>query len=379
MERTARASAMKWFKRSSPRRDESPSNDSKGFIRWFKRSSNATDKLRQEVDVVPKTEINSSRQALNNINLALNNAESSGEASGLSVEKTSKKTCDNKFCCGDDLVDTKRADNDVDESIKANNSKSRFIVKLLKAEETPPIDKKVTETASRRRVEQIKNSDDDSDNVEYGRMECPDSPYTNLIVVYPGTRLENEAPVEKKKADKLRSSAKPVKPNALEKEIDEISELNYTLLSKIEKGANPTKYNLSHCRQFNDHCYAINRFQWPYENFNDDKQNDDTRTIQEFHRLSYDANVLLHFLDIDIEIDQSFDGDYDLKPEDSQKLLEFSQWMELRGAEMTGDDMPKRSWIMAIVEFFKALRNFFSKSNGSRRKTKVDRGEKVLR
>lgn len=378
MERTARASVMRWFKRSSPRRDESPSNDSKGFMRWFKRSTGATDKLRQEVDVVPKTEINSSRQALHNINLALNNAGSSGEASGLAAEKTCNKTCSNKFCCGNDQVDTKRADTDADESIKAN-SKSRFIVTIVKAEETPPIDKKVIETASRRRAKQIKNCDDDSDNADYGRMECRDSPYANLIVVSPGTGLENE--IEKKKADKLRSSVKSTKPKALEMEIIEKSELNYKLLSKIEKGANPTKYNLRHCRQFNEQWYAINRVKRPY----DDKQDDDTRTIQEFHRLSCHANVLLHFLDIDIEIDQTFDGEYDLKPEDSQKLLEFSEWMELRGAEMTGDedegdDRPKRSWIMAIVEFFNALRKFFSKSNGSRRKIKVDRGEsKVLR
>lgn len=348
MERTAKASAMMWFRKSFSKRDASPSNSSSSNVvmRWFKRSTVATPPLQREVDVVPRTEITASRQTLNNISLALNGAESSGEASGEKAVSPCKNCCDVH-------VESERADND--ESIKCSkNSKSPLIDKLRAADSARSIDDNGTETECRRPIGNVKNRDyiiffDPC--VDYGRLECPDSHYPSLVdIPHHGRYVQLKTKQQRNRSSNFDLFATIDKLETVEKDK---SELNYKLLSDIERRLDASKYNLFNCRVYNNEYRKLsgcdeNR---PLEDFNDDakstRMNDDTRTIKEFYRLSIESDVLIHYQDVTVETGQAFES-Y------SRSFLNFFTWLLLKGKEITEERKAKDfSLINAIANFFK--------------------------
>lgn len=368
MERTAKASVMMWFKKLLSKRDVSQSNTST-MMNWFKRSRAEQDKeqeLKTEIDVVPQTEITASRQALNNINIALNADESAGESSGKYYEKSvndENKMCKNKYCCGS-ISQVEPPLNGVDESIKDyRNSKSTLIDNLRgadnKAHESGSI---FNETECRRPSRIIKNVKNDDyiiifdPFVDYGRLECPDSAYPSVID-YPSIRYGRYVQLKSKKNrhysnnfDLFTTSDKP-------KLDDDKSPFDYKLLSNVEKQLDETKYNLLKCKLYNQEYRRIHTkgsnctVDWVLEDFNDDKKStrmsDDTRTIKEFYRLSIDSHLLVHFQDIVVDTGRTVES-Y------SKSFLNFFTWLALKGKEINEQHKTaKTSWIKAILSCFK--------------------------
>lgn len=364
MERTGKASAIKWFRKSFSKRDESPSKSfsSNKIMRWFTRSTVATSPLQREVDVVPKTEITASRQTLNNINLALNSAESSGETSGNLHEKGVSSS---KYCC-DEHVESERADND--ESIKCSkNSKSPLIDKLCAADSARSIDD--NETECRRPIGNVKNRDyiiflDPC--VDYGRLECPDSHFPSLVDIptaHHGRYVQLKNNQQRHYSSNYDLFTTIDKLETIEKDK---SELNYKLLSDIERRLDASKYNLFNCRAYNKEYRKISGCDeiWPLEDFNDDakstRMNEDTRTIKEYFRLSIESDVLIHFQDLKVETGQAVESH-------SRGFLNFFTWLLLRGKEITEEHKTKDfSLINTIANFFKNTKKTKSKLEGSK-------------
>lgn len=367
MEKTAKASVMKWFKKLSLKSDAKSSKVSSNnmFVRWFKKSTDETLKL--ELDVVPRTEITSSRQALNNISYSLNGAESSGESSGISHRKGSRSHCTNKHCCDND-VESQQADNGDDESIK-KNSKSPLIDKLRAADKAQSIDDNEPETKCRRPLGNVKNRDYIiffEASVDYGRLECPDSFYPSVIetptVVRQGRYVQLKNKQQRNYSDNydLFTTTDKLEPNENNK-----SELNYKILSDVERQLDTARYNLLNCRLYNAEYRSISNFadDWPLEDFNDDakstRMSEDTGTIKEFYRLSNESDVLIHFQDVCVETGFNYE-------QYSTSVLNFLTWCTLKGDEITEENkVEKSSWLKAIVTFFKKITNKKSKSKGS--------------
>lgn len=353
---------MQWFRKSSSKRDASPSNSSNVIMRWFRRSTVATSPLQREVDVVPRTEIAASRQTLNNINLALNGAESPGETSGSSHGKV---VSSNKNCCD---VHIERADND--ESIKClKNSKSPLIDKLRAADSARSIDDNESETECRRPIGNVKNRDyivflDPC--VDYGRLECPDSHYPSLVdfpTVHHGRYVQLKTKQQRNYSNNYDLFTTSDKLETVEKHK---SELNYKLLSDIERRLDASKYNLINCRVYNSEYRKVSGCvaNWPLEDFNDDakstRMNEDTRTIKEFYRLSIESDVLIHYQDVKVETGQAIES-Y------SRSFLNFLTWLSLKGKEITEEHKAKDfSLINAIANFFRNTKKTKSKLKGSK-------------
>lgn len=194
---------MQWFRKLFPRRD-AKSKSLISIMKWFKKStvdhtlSQSCSPLKNEIDVVPKTEFSASRQTLNNINIALKVGESSGEPTlkNQHVEDSKKKCCENKHCCGAFIQDSQDdlADCGDDESIKNyKNSKSTLIDILRRADNNAHASKgsspdAINETDCRREnvvMKAIENGDYiiyfAPNSVDYERIEVPDSLYPTLI------------------------------------------------------------------------------------------------------------------------------------------------------------------------------------------------------
>lgn len=375
MERTERASVMQWFKKLLQKKDENQSKSS--AMKWFKRSTAGREveqeeaPLRNEIDVVPRTEIfSASRQALENINIVLKAGESSGEPSKKYQDKidNNKTGCSNKYCCGipadddDDSIHaepaTKKGD---DESIRNHkNSKTTFIENLRAADNNTHASKgsSVNANATKCRrpskvIKHVKNSVHFQPCVDYGRLECPDSFYPS-VPDYCGKYVELKSKRQRHYCESCDLFTTSDKPKSAE---NDKSPLNYRLLSNVEKRLDESEYNLRNCKIYNEVWRQIQRQlrynvnnQWILEDFNDDnlstRMSEDTRAIKEFYRLSIENHLLVHFHNIKVETGLA----YESQP---RKFLNFLAWIALKGKEITEEHkISETSWITTVLNFF---------------------------
>lgn len=372
-----KAFVMKWFRKSSQKRDVSQSSKSSPMMKWFNRSTvgnneeSSSSPLQNEIDVVPRTEFSASRQALNNINIALNVGESSGEASGAKEhEDSANKGCKNKYCCGADyMVDSPDERADTCEAIKnQKNSKSTLIDNWRLADNNAHASDVSTfnETDCRltsRVIKEVKNYDYIvyfDPYAEYGRNDCPDSFYPSLVD-YP-TMVRNGKYVQLK-SEKQRNCSQTfdlfTTSDKLKSAENDKSSMNYELLSNVESRLDESKYNLLKCKNYNKEFKMLNeRFGcsdaefWKLEDFNDDskstRMSDDTKTIKEFYKLSIRNHVLIHYQDIIVETGRTVER----KPEN---VFNFFTWIILKGKEITEQHKAEQtSWIKTILNFFKS-------------------------
>ena len=178
---------MQWFRKLFPKKD-ARSKPSLLIMKWFKKSTvdqtlaQSCSPLQTEIDVVPKTEFSSSRQTLNNINIALKVGESSGvtKEEKLPVDEAKKIGCDNKYCCGAYTTQDDYGDDDAIKNYK--NSKSTLIDNLQRADNNEHTSEGLSpevfnETDCRRPntvIKEIKNGDYIvyyAPCVEYGKIE----------------------------------------------------------------------------------------------------------------------------------------------------------------------------------------------------------------
>jgi hypothetical protein len=310
-----------------------------------------TTPLQTEVNVVPKTEITASRQALNNINFALV-GESSGESSG--IDKSDKRGgCKNKYCC--DVRDKQASellDKCDDESIKDNkNSKTKLIENLRAADNGARADDG-SENETVRRPSNDKNSDYIIPPLDYNRLECPDYPF-------PFYENQNRSFLDNENIKNHRFyllNCELFAPNIKTKgENDDKSPLDFQFLSNLEKHLDETKFNLLKCKVYNANWRRLKeKFgieQIPYEDFRDNDVNiemsDDNRAIKEFYNLTMNEDILVHFYQIAIET-----GRTEPFP---KGFVNFFKWLSLKGKEIKEKHLVKTSWIKAIFKFFAEL------------------------
>lgn len=342
---------MNSSKKSSPRSDASqnkkPSFFSSIMMKWFKKSTAVTgdspesSPLQTEANVVPKTEITASRQALNNINLALS-GESSGESSG--IHKSDKKGgCKNKYCCDVSCEKVfESVDKCDDESIKDNkNSNSKLIENLRSADNSTRADNETD-----RRPCNDKNCDCIIVPLDYNRIECPDYPFPSIPV-------NRDV---KYRRFYVNNCHLFLLDDKARKEDDVKTPLNYQFLSNLEKRLDETKFNLLKCKAYNANWRRLKEKagieQIEFEDFRDNDENfemsDDTRAIKEFYNLSVDENILVHFLDITVETGCNVEN-Y------SKSCFNFIKWLLLKGKEIKEKHLVKKSWIKVIMKFFTEL------------------------
>lgn len=322
--------------------------------------------LQNEIDVVPRTEFSASRQALNNINIALNAGESSGEVSREKEDEESrKKVCNNKYCCRAECMNSQDelADNDNNESIENHkNSKTALIDNLWTADNNARASI-FDETDCRlpsRVVKEVKNHDyiiHFDPYVNYGRIECPNSFYPSLVD-YPMVRYGKYVQL---KTEKQRNHSQTfdifTTSDKLTSADNEKSSTNYELLSNVESQLDEAKYNLIKCKNYNDELKSLNDSFgctkcWKLDDYNDDNKSTrmsvDTKTIKEFYKLSIENNVLIHFQDIVVETGQTVE-------DNSDNVLNVLTWIILKGEEITEQHKAnKTSWIKRIFKFFKS-------------------------
>lgn len=369
-----KAFAMPWFRRSSPKRDASPNKcpSTPTMFRLFRRSTverrENPSQLKSEIDVVPKTEITASRQALDNINVALT-GESSGATSKMTGETEAKRSaCINQYCCGL-KIRPEQDDNDEDESIRNYKNCKSLIDNLRAADNNAHAfeDSFAVETSRRRLstdTKYVKNHDyiiffDPC--FDYGTRECPDSMYPSVIGA-PAVRYGKYVQLKTRQqrhyscSYDIFTSSDTLNSDGIDK-----SSLNYRLLSNVEKQLDSSSYNLLNCHIFNTTCLRVQSIHgtksdvsWMDEDFNDDnkstRMSGDTRIIKEFYRLSLESHILIHFHDIKIERACS------VEPH-PKKFFNFLNWITLKGKEITEEQkIEGASWIKAILKFWKKIR-----------------------
>lgn len=368
---------MKWFRRSSPKRDASPSKSpsTPTMFRWFRRSTverrENPSQLKSEIDVVPRTEITASRQALDNINVALHAGESSGATSkttGEGLDQETRSACINQYCCGL-KIHSEQDDNGEDESIKNYKNCKSFIDNLRAADNNAhAFEESFAIETSRRRLstdtKYVKNHDyiiffDPC--FDYGMRECPDSMYPSVIDA-PAVRYGKYVQLKTRQQRQyscsydIFTSSDTLNSDGIDK-----SSLNYRLLSNVEKQLDSASFNLLNCHIFNTTCRRIQSIYGTiddessmHEDFNDDnkstRMSGDTRIIKEFYRLSLESHILIHFYDIKIERGRS------VEPH-PKKFFNFLNWITLKGKEITEEQkIEGASWIKAILKFWKKIR-----------------------
>lgn len=370
---------MMWFKRSSPKRDASPSKcpSTPTMFRWFRRSTverrENPSQLKSEIDVVPKTEITASRQALDNINVGLHAGESSGAASKMTGEgfaQEKQSACINQYCCGL-KIRSQQDDNGDDESIKNYKNCKSFIDNRRATDNNAHAFEEAfaTETGRPRRrlstdAKYVKNHDyiiffDPC--FDYGTRECPDSMYPSVIGA-PVARYGKYVQLKTRQqrhyscSYDIFTSSDILNSDGIDK-----SSLNYRLLSNVEQQLDSSSYNLLNCHIFNMTCLQVQSIHGTKsdvsrmnEDFNDDtkstRMSGDTRIIKEFYRLSLESHILIHFHDIKIERGCS------VEPH-PKKFFNFLNRITLKGKEITeGQKIEGASWIKAILKFWKKIR-----------------------
>lgn len=341
---------MLLFKKSSPKRDVRLSNSDRAKMNWFRQATDKSDGTLSPLDaddVLPRTEFTASRQALNNICIEFGAGESSGATTA-----SNNKTCENKFCCD---TETLPADDNDDKSIKQHkiSCKSPSTDSLRR---DGSIDDLLVCRQPSKAVKNVKNSDyiiHFDPYVDYGRIECPDSPYPSIID-YSSVRFGHYVQLKSQRErncsenfDLFSTSDK------LSADVDK-SPLNYELLSNVEAALDQTKYNLLRCKIYNAEFRKLReRLGFPLdadEDFNDDNKStrmtEDTRAIKDFYKLSVDSNLLLHFHGIVVETGRSADTG------EEKTLAHFLKWLVLKGKEIKEEHQISDSWIKAILKFF---------------------------
>lgn len=277
-----------WFKKLLPNNvTAEKAKSGKKFI-WFG-SNQATVEdieqppLRNEIDVVPKTEITASRQALDNITLALNNVygESSGECSKKRHDKKSR--CDNEYCCPKSHSHNETADN-ANESITDSNINKRVKGNKLEIPNWITIydDIEENEVVSEPFVDDTK-------------FEEADSCYPTVLV-WP---TFNDPDIKKPKSNY---------------QYVDIKARYYQVQSCLECHCNNPKYSIKNCEEINEVFRAKQKkfpdsdAHWKLQDYNDDnkhtKMSKDTATIAEFFRLHNDRGVPQGVPYLDIKIDE---------------------------------------------------------------------------
>lgn len=333
---------MKWFKKSSHSDSEDKTlkeknGKSKTRLKWFSRNSHnnsnsaTADEISNEIDIVPRTEISASRQALDNITLVLNaNGESSGEVGITRKYRDNTVSCDNKYCCGagdESHSHIKNADH-VDESIKNFKTTHDDNDKCARRQSTKLNDECKNLYVRREPI------------VDYGKLEVPDSMYPSIID-WPSINFQDE---------KFENSEYNKKP------------LNYKVLSDIEHKVEASTYNIVNCMLFN-YDYRRDyetlgsgcRKEWKLEDFDDDNKstpmNEDTKTIKEFYRLSELNDVLLHYHEIIIvEASQTIEC-----MRFKEGFFDFLSWLIFKGKEINEKHKVKKGkclWLRNILNFF---------------------------
>lgn len=348
---------MKSSKKLFQKSVASPSNRQKSSFfatmkKFFKKATaedtSEAPPLQSEVNVVPKTEITASRQALTNINLTL--GESSGESSG--IQRSDKKGgCKNKFCCNVSREHVNEPADKCDESIKDNKSSKSKLIENLRADNGARVGyRSADETV--RRPSNVKNSDYIISSLDYIRRECPDYPFPEIV-------HQNKHFLENENVKNHRFYLKNCElfaPNCKTKgENNDKSQLNYQLLSNLEKHLDDSKFNLMKCKAYNANWRRLKeRFGIPptqFEDFRDNDENivmsDDTRAIKEFYNLSMESSILMHFHEIVIETGRS--------EEYRKGCVSFLKWLVLKGKEIKEKHLVKSPWAKAIFKFFDDL------------------------
>lgn len=347
---------MKWFKKSSLEKDVSQSQSNldsqskKEKFTWFRKQRNTqndktSSQLLNEIDVVPKTEIQISRQALSNISIALG-GESSGESSKkYRGESTNdKKECDNKYCCA--VIQPKDNFKGENETIKDHENINDLQDAYNSAHSYNELQ---TAIENQRRNKNLINDKHDNFThqliapVDKSNSECSDLMLPATLMELPS--INND----------LKNSFETFDDSAAKRNED------YLLQSNIEQNLDDRKFNLKNCMKFNIE-YGWNRTslgsgcrpKWEIEDCDDDKHNTpmhyDTKAVKEFYRLSELDDILIHFH----EIDTADDAEEEVT---LTGIIKYLVWFFMKGKEIDENHLVKEkktSWLRKIKNFFKS-------------------------
>lgn len=372
-ERTVKAFAMSWFKKLLQKKDARQSKSEPAtttMFKWWKKSPIAEDEqsagppLQREIDVVPKTEIQASRQTLNNINLTF------GESSSVDANNKGKHSensaCTNKYCCDTriNVQPDEVINNGDDESIKNHrNSKATLSDNLRAADNNEHAPESIFDETVCRPSKAVKNAEyiiHFDPYADYGRLECPDSAYPSTID-FPSVRYGRYVELKSRKDRNYSDNYDLFTKSDSIKSIFDKATINYRLLSNVEKNIDESKHNLLKCRIYNHEYDEIRAklglkyaSKWRLEDFNDDNKSTrmsaDTRTIKEFFRLSNDNNILVHYEDIDVQTGRLEEEE---KPNVKEDFIDFIVRIFIKGKEITERHTAKSSWIKELLKFFR--------------------------
>lgn len=310
-----------------------------------------TSALKNEADVVPQTELSSSRQALNNISIGLNTV--SGEPSG--VKSTSLEDsgtiaeagiCSNKFCCGEIFNDDDYSKNFIDHLRLINKSADSIVCHR-------PTNVNNPQTRSGDLIEFY------DPYADYNKLECPESPFNSIVIT---TDISGRYVQLKEK--KLRFYCEDYDIFATTDKITNTSiddksphQPDYQLLSDIEYQLDDSKFSLDRCKDYNERFRSAQRMhncesQWKLQDFNDDQVStrmcEDTAAIAEYYKISNDGHIVLHFLNIEIDTgNSSHRGD--------RNLIQRLKWCFLKGREITEDHKVKNKKSSPLLQIMKKL------------------------
>lgn len=273
-----------------------------------------------ELDVVPRTELLASRQALNNISIGLSAA---GESSSSDKRITEARICRNKFCCGGEETEDDCSKNFIDQL--------RLINQTADTNECQRT-RKVNTASS---CDFIEYYDPYSD---YNKLECPDSPFNSIIL-----SSDISGRFVRLKPKKLRFYCEDYEiystTDKTTNDDKSISQLDYRLLSDIEHQLDDAKFNLDVCRDYNARLRSFQHDhecddEWKLEDFNDDQCStrmcEDTAAIAEFYKISNDGSIAVHFINIEVETaSEACQGD--------ENIFQRVKWFFLKGREITED------------------------------------------
>lgn len=325
------------------------------MFNWLKKNNNSSEnELKNESDVMPKTELSTSRQALNNISIGLNvdnvAIEEAASSSGIKFNKQGIfRVCSNRFCCGDDIQNAINNE---------HRNRSTFIDNVYIETDNDETESRRTEIINNKSYSFIEFYDPYAD---YCKLECPDSPLNSIIISSNDDLKSTYMRLKKKQIrNKLGNNFDIFTTQKCEIS-NEISHLNYEVLSKLEEKLEFCDYNLDEVRDYNRRYRRAQRQNhqistWNYEDFKDDptciRNHDDTIAIKEFYKLTVTGDVHLHFHYIDVETgvsNESFGA---------SSLCNFIKWFIFKGHEITEFHYVKEE-STSIIE---VIKNFFKKS-----------------
>jgi len=343
---------MKWFIRLLRKdTDEKAKSTKKRRFKLFGSKATVEDikeeiQLKNEIDVVPRTEITASRQALDNITLASNNiyGESSGESTWKRHDKGDNKTgCGNKYCCGIECQSHVKTADKANESITDSKINKRVQIKGNKLEIPSFVTTNDNELIVENAVE--------AENLFYRpALACltrdhPD--FDELKPIYQHVEIKPFPTDRELIEDDFydRTIFTPLTLNhpmfdeskPMYQYVD-LKSRDYKLLSSIERNCINPRYNLRNCKKFNEDFHDKNdifpenkgKIQWNFQDFDDDKKStrmhDDTAAIKDYFKLSVCGDILIH---MDIEIHEPYKARFC-----DDVLFGKWQWRFFKGTEV---------------------------------------------